>query len=362
MTDNSIVEEGEDFFEPSDEELANMSESDFIGSIKEKEEVIEPEEKEVEPEEEDTDEEITEENEEPENEEPEEAKEADLKETDTDTPIDYEAEYKRLMAPFKANGRMITPKSPEDAIRFLQMGANYHEKMAGMKPALKTLKALENNGLLDEEKINFLIDINKGNPEAISKLLKETNIDPLDVDVKTETTYKPSDYSVSDTELELDSVLDDIKSSPNYAKTLTTVTKEWDDNSRNQAGANPNIIRIINRQMDSGVYDTVMEAVKYDRSIGNLKGLSDLEAYKTTGNRLEQEGVFNSVNSGQNTDVNSTVTQTNQKTEQKRKAQKKAAGPTKTTTKKVNKLPSDFNPLDLSDEEFEKFDPKRLGL
>ena len=73
--------------------------------------------------------------------------------------IDYEVEYKRLLAPFKANGREISVKSVDDAVTLMQMGANYNKKMAALKPSLKLMKLLENNGLLSEEKISYLIEI-----------------------------------------------------------------------------------------------------------------------------------------------------------------------------------------------------------
>ena len=281
------------------------------------------------------------------------------KETPSDDPvdIDYEAEYKKLMAPFKANGREMTLKNVEDAKRLQEMGANYHKKMAGMKPALKALKTLENNGLLDDGKLDYLIELYQGKPEAVTQLLKDSKIDPLDVDVTTETPYTPADHSATEEQLNLDSVLNDIKESPNYNKTLDTVTEKWDKTSLKQVIDNPNILSVINGHMDNGVYDQVMNAVEYDRSVGRLDKMSDLEAYKVTGNRLEQEGAFKAATSPKAV----APLEPDPVKELKRKARKKAASPTKTTSK-VGKLSADFNPLDLSDEEFAKFDKKRLGL
>src|SRR5690606_29540484 len=71
--------------------------------------------------------------------------------------VDYEAEYKRLLTPFKANGREIQVKSVDDAIQLMQMGANYNKKMAALKPNLKLMKMLQNNNLLTEDKLSFFI-------------------------------------------------------------------------------------------------------------------------------------------------------------------------------------------------------------
>ena len=71
--------------------------------------------------------------------------------------FNYKEGYEKLMAPFKANGKMITPRSPEEAISLMQMGANYTRKMQELQPYRKVMLMLQNNGLMDEEKLSFLI-------------------------------------------------------------------------------------------------------------------------------------------------------------------------------------------------------------
>ncbi len=132
--------------------------------------------------------------------------------------FDYEAEYKRLLTPFKANGRDIAVNSVDDAIQLMQMGANYGKKMAGLKPNLKLMKLLENNGLLSEEKLSYLIDLDKKSPEAISKLVKDSGLDPMDLDTDKASAYKQTTYTVDEREIELDTVLDDIQGTPTIAQ------------------------------------------------------------------------------------------------------------------------------------------------
>lgn len=366
---------GDNFLDMSDEDFMNMAEPDFSTPTedpeKTEEEVkVEPEKEEEEPAEEEEEESKAGEEEEEEKapeegaEEKEETDgEADEKEEEeaADT-IDYKAEYEKLMSPFKANGVEMTPKNVEDARRLQQMGANYHKKMAGMKPALKALKTLENNGLLDDNKLDFLIDLNNGNQDAIATLLKEKQIDPLDVDTKAESTYVPADHSASDEEVELHSVLEDLKTSPSYNKTLTVVSEDWDKASRDAVVAMPQIITVINEQIDSGIYDKVMGQVSYERRMGNFKGVSDFEAYKLTGNKMEAEGLLDApATSTQNAPAPPPKAKVDPVKEEQRKAKKKAAGLTKSSGK-VDKLPKGFNPLEMSDEEFAKFDPKLIGI
>lgn len=104
--------------------------------------------------------------------------------------IDYEAAYKQLTATFRANGKDIQVNSVEDAITLMKMGANYNKKMAGLKPNLRLMKMLENNNLLDESKLTYLIDLDKKDPEAIKKFIKDSGVDPLDIDTEKDTDRK----------------------------------------------------------------------------------------------------------------------------------------------------------------------------
>ena len=270
-----------------------------------------------------------------------------------ETEPDYAVEYKKLMAPFKANGTDIQVKSVDDAIQLMKMGAGFHKKMATLKPNLKQMKLLEKNGLLDDEKLNFLIDVHNKVPEAITKLLKDAQLDPMDIDVKAESNYKPTNRSVTDTELALDSVLDEIRDTPTFQRTLNVVSQEWDDTSQNAIATEPHIISIINGHIADGTFDKVMEKVTYERSLGRFTGLSDFDAYKEAGNALAQTGALQVPGASQPpASVQPPVTKTSQK-EVERKQKKRAASPTKGS--RANATPA-FDPLDLSDEDFAKLD------
>ena len=115
------------------------------------------------------------------------------KEEVVETPqIDYKAEYERLTQPFKANGKEIKVNSVEDAVELMQMGANYSKKMAALKPHLKLIKMLDKHGLMDESKLSYLIDLNGKNPEAIAKLVKDSGLDPMEMDENKADDYKPT--------------------------------------------------------------------------------------------------------------------------------------------------------------------------
>lgn len=261
---------------------------------------------------------------------------------------DAQAQLNKLFAPFKANGRDIKIDSVDEAIKLMQQGANYNKKMAALKPSLKVLKMLENNGLLDEQKITYLIDLDKKNPDAISKLIKESGIDPLDVNTQEEPKYTPGNYSVSDAQVNLDAVLDSIEHTPTYNRTMTVILDEWDDNSKRALANEPNLIPLINEHVANGIFDTIASEMMKQRALGNLSGLSDLQAYEAIGKQLAAQGAFNKKPTQEPVEVKPKVP-TQDDTE--RAAKRKAASPSKQT--QATKEP-DLNPLSMSDEEFEK--------
>jgi hypothetical protein len=279
-----------------------------------------------------------------------------------DAPIDYKAAYEQLMAPFKANGRDITPKSPEDAISLMQMGANYNKKMAGLKPSLKLVKMLEANDLMDEGKLGFLIDLHKRDPAAINKLIVDSKMDPLDLSTAKAEEYKPGSHAVDEREMELDEVLEDLKGSKNYNRTLEVVSAQWDKTSKGVITANPQILRIINGHMDNGVYDVIQAEIESERTFGRLKGVSDLDAYKQVGDALQASGGFNHLNLGSSQAPGKPAAaapvivqpKPKQDDDDALKDKKRAASGTKAVAPSKG-LPADFNPLALSDEDFKKF-------
>jgi hypothetical protein len=278
----------------------------------------------------------------------------------TMTDADYLAVGKQVMSEFKANGTKIKMKSADDIIQLMQMGANYHKKMSGLKPSLKTLKLLENNGLLEPDKLNFLIDLSQNKPEAITKLLKDSNLDPMEMDLDSETTYTPSKRTVSDIETVIDTVLDSIKDSEYYDRTLTVLGDDWDEASRVSISEQPELIRTVNAHMEAGIFDQVMDAVTYERRLGKLAGISDLEAYQRVGTYMHENKLFSVNGQAQSTDQqqgtqNSSNPNHNAQDDQQaqRQSRKKAASPSRQRKSSPTKS-GDYNPLAMSDEEFAK--------
>jgi hypothetical protein len=270
--------------------------------------------------------------------------------TSTTSSVDYKAAYEQIMQPFKANGRMIQPTSVDDVIRLMQMGANYNKKMHKMKPGLKVLKTLENAGIAEDE-LNFLIDIKNKNPEAIKKLLKDSNIDPIEMDIE-EVNYHPSNYMVDDGEIEFEQVVDEIKESEKFEKTKQIVMDVWDEESRVKIVSNPVLLRKLHEEVEMDRFDKVQAIIDRERILGRLDGISDLDAYvQIVTNMQREEANRTTGNTKPTTNPVKTKPSTNTAS-----ASKKAAQPVSATAKKPSKKVkyTDEEILAMSDEEFKR--------
>jgi hypothetical protein len=259
-----------------------------------------------------------------------------------------------VLEPFQANGSTMKVNNAEEAIHLMQMGANYTKKMQSLKPNLTIMKALEKAGLLSQEKINHLIDLATGDSGAINKLIKDKEIDPMTIGETEGKDYVPSDHSVSAGEIELDEVIDRIKHTPTYATTVDVVTKEWDVESKTKMLAEPRYIESLNQQMESGVYQQVQSEVTRARALGQLNGVSDFQAYNHIGQLMMDKGALTGVAPRQPTPAARTVKpNVGKANDPARNNRRKAAAPTKGQPAQ-SRTKRDFNPLALSDEEFEK--------
>lgn len=271
-------------------------------------------------------------------------------------PIDYEAAYKRIMS-FKANGKNIELASLDEALQLMQMGANYTRKMQAIKPQRKIIAMLENNGLLDEGKLSFLIDLEKKNPDAIKKFIKDSGIDPMDIDVTEESSYVPGNHSVTDSEVAFRTVIDDLNSSPEGNSTIQHIVSQWDQASQEALGKSPEILQTIHQHRLNGIYDRISGEVERQKSVGTIPfEMPFVHAYRQVGDQLHAAGAFNDLI--QQAPVVKTVARVVHPKAKVANGSKAAAAGTPRSGSKPNKaIP---NLLDLNDDEFIKHMANRL--
>ena len=192
--------------------------------------------------------------------------------------------------PIKASGREVQIRNPEHARNFIEMGIDYNKKMQSMRPHMNTLKTLEREGLLDPSKsdrLNLLLEVEKGNKDALKRLIAESDVDPLDLAdeevIEEGRNYQPQNHMMSNKEVEIEEALNSIEGSPSQQRTLDVMTKVMDPMSREVISDNPSYIVALNDDINSGVYDEVMKEVQYLKDMRMVpQGMSDIELYIKT--------------------------------------------------------------------------------
>lgn len=282
------------------------------------------------------------------------------KETQTPDPVASAKpdDAARLFEPFKANGRNMTIRNADEGIRLMQLGAGYNSRMEELKPKLAIIRTLEREGLLDSDKLGFLIDLHKKNPEAIGKLVKDSGVDVLDIDEAKVAAYKSGNYSTSEKEVELDHVLDGLKHSKTYSNLMDVVGK-WDSASKSEVGNNPGVLNLINQHMEAGYYDQIVDELNRQKALGSIpSGTPFLAAYAKIGDELNAAGKFGTP---ETPPANKLVTPGKETARGKRdeeEARRKAAAPTRKVGSPAPKKPV-ADVWNMSDADFAKLQPPR---
>lgn len=346
MSDDDFLNTYPEDFDTAPEEHTEELEENTVQSTEEELESSEDASEELEEDDPDESDEVPEEDE---------RSESDDKETEedevNDNDIDYKAQYEELLKPFKANGVDIQVHSVDEAVKLMQMGANYSKKMTALKPNLKMMKMLENNKLFDEDKISLLIEVANGNPEAITKVIKDNGLNPLDLDIEG-SEYTPKSHTVGDNEVELDEVISRIQDTASFSDTMNIVSSKWDESSKRSIASTPQLLEVINDHVAKGIFTQVTTEIERLKLFGGLLNLSDLDAYKHVGQKMFDEGKISLGQSQANTPKEISTKPTNVKVDKKRKDKKLAASPTQ--HRSTPKVESEYDPLNMSDEEFEK--------
>ena len=190
---------------------------------------------------------------------------------------------------FKANGREFKFTQDEMLEQFPKIfgqAMDYTKKTQAMKPWRKTIDAIE-QAKLGHEDINLMIDVMKGNKEAIAEVMKRTGVDSLEIDTEN-SKYTPNDYGRDDKALAIKDIVEEISVDKEYEITHRVLSKEWDEKSFREMTEDPDLIRLLHVDVKTGMFDKVQpiaDKIKvFDR--GNK---TDLEYYRLASIELAQQ-------------------------------------------------------------------------
>ena len=268
----------------------------------------------------------------------------------TETP-DYESFYKKVMAPFKANGKEYNLKNADEVISLMQKGVDYTRKTQDIARYKKSIAMLERANLLDQNQISFFIDLMNGDQEAIRKLLKDKNIDTFDLPSDDEPiNYVEGAHNITDEQMVFQDTVRDISSQQGGGEFLQQVMG-FDATSKQKVFAEPQLLKALFSNKQAGVYDTIVEEMERQRILGHIPDdVPFIAAYKVIGDMLYKGG---NKSSGRNGSYNQPLTRrpaiTSNRLNNSQRA--RSAGITRSSTKTV-RTSTDY--LKMSDEEFLK--------
>lgn len=259
----------------------------------------------------------------------------EVQETST---VDYQAFYETMTKPFKANGREISIDNVDDAIRLMQMGVNYSKKMEQLKPKQALLKVLEEHRLDSKEKLGFFIDLVNKKPEAIAKLVKESEIDLYDFDLEQANSYEPH-INIPEPSLFEETLQEVIEHNPIMTEVVNHMVG-WDSHSKDVIFNEPDMLRTFSEHKANGLYDKIINKIEHERVLGRMVNIPYLQAYAT----VEQELMQTQANTF------TAPRPTNSKPDDNLDKKKKAGLPNGSVANETQT----FNPLAISDEELIK--------
>lgn len=274
----------------------------------------------------------------------EEAEESSQEAPEQEAP-DYESFYQTLTKPFRANGREIQVQSADDAVRLMQMGANYSKKMEALKPKQALLKTLEKHGLDNPEKLGFLIDLANKNPQAIAKLVADGDVDLYALDTDLVQDYTPN--LTLETPNALEEMVNELSVDNPQIGQIIQQASGWDSFSKQVLHDEPQLLRTLAEQQANGLYDQIVNVINYETLMGRMANKPFLQAYSEIESKLLSQQPQSNRFVG--TRPNQSSSNQNNHNEQKKRAGVPNQAPTQNH--------ADINFLAISDEELAKLIP-----
>ena len=222
-------------------------------------------------------------------------------------------------------------------------GIDYTKKTQTLAPWRKAISALQEQGL-GENDVNLMIDVLKGDKNAIAAVLARTKVDPLELDTD-KVEYTPNSYGKDETQLMVEEVVESILNDKEFEVTAKVVDEVWDSKSRQLMAENPALIRGLHEEIKMGRYEIVAPMAMKMKTMDMVRGgqvLSDLEYYQTAVDTYLQSAQQQQAvqkEHGKQADI------------QQKAAARKAATP----TRKASGGKSVVDYLDDNDEDFEKW-------
>ena len=228
----------------------------------------------------------------------------DTKTKDSDSEDDVLNSYLNQVSKVKANRQEIEFTNSEKLAQFdsmYQKAADYTKKTQKLSQFGKRISAMEELGMTDDQ-FNTMLDVLKGDEDAITSVLKGAGIDALELDTEKELDYTPHNYGKSELELTIEDAYSEIDSDDEGVVTRDVIANQFDERSRSQIVNGmtlPNGVKLSTKEIMIGIHEDVKngEYQKVSPMMTKLKlqgdgSKSDIEYYIEAGAQYNRQKVY----------------------------------------------------------------------
>ena len=199
-------------------------------------------------------------------------------ETDDETEVEDTVTYQ----PLRANGKDYPIDSIDELYKLASAGVGAQQKYQAIASYKKAITASQDAGVDLMEAVNFMANYKDNPKEAAMQLLKDNGIDPLDVDLDT-VNRTAKDYSVSDNEVQMREVVEEIGESPIFPQVKELLTNKWDAESTKIFFDKPEMVKQLHAEMtpmkegEKSIFELVSPIAEKMKMFGDAR--SDYEIY-----------------------------------------------------------------------------------
>ena len=253
----------------------------------------------------------------------------------------------------------------EDELKQLaSKGMNYTKKMQDIKEYREHVSAIK-EAALSKDDINLMIDVLKGDKDALATVMKRTGVDALDVDVEN-STYVPKNYGRNEVELDIEEVVETIYRDPEYVTTKHIISSNWDKQSQMEFIKDPVKIAKLHEDVKNGTFDQVVPMMLKKKALDGARK-SDIEYYIDAGTDYYQNkareaytaSVIEAEKAKKQADIKVVKEQEAKRSVVTETASKRKAA-TMTKPKTVKRSIDDYLNTAMSDDEFSKLMEKAI--
>jgi hypothetical protein len=177
------------------------------------------------------------------------------------------SQFAKLDQEFTVDGRKVQGLTdPEHILNLQKAYYQLKDNKSGLDEVAPVYDALKESGLLsDHSKLTMLLEAANGSPEAIKMLLKQNDIDPMELD-----TESIDEESVLDSQSKYVASKDELSLKDFYSKATSlgkgdfvmgNIIEAWDSDSLRSLVQDPEASSIVINHLEDGSFDKIMDEV-----------------------------------------------------------------------------------------------------